>query len=144
MKTKAQTLEADYPYTSGHGQTGTCNKEKESKGVVKVTGWSQVKKDSVSQLKAALDQGVVTVTIEADQSVFQMYTSGIMDSPKCGTSLDHAVAAVGYGSEGGKEYYIVRNSWGASWGDQGYIKIAAVEGKGICGIQMQAYSATTD
>jgi len=144
LKTKAQVLEADYPYTSGHGQTGTCNKDKESKGVVKVTGWSQVKKDSVSQLKAALDQGVVTVTIEADQSVFQMYTSGIMDSPKCGTSLDHAVAAVGYGSEGGKEYYIVRNSWGASWGDQGYIKIAAVEGKGICGIQMQAYSATTD
>ena len=74
-----------------------------------------------------------------------MYTSGIMDSSKYGTSLNHAVAAVVYyGSKGGKEYYIVRNSWGASWGDQGYIKIAAVEGKGICGIQMQAYSATTD
>jgi len=73
-----------------------------------------------------------------------MYTSGVMDSTACGTNLDHAVAAVGYGTEGGKDYYIVRNSWGASWGDQGYIKIAAVEGKGICGIQMQAYSATTD
>jgi len=73
-----------------------------------------------------------------------MYTSGVMDSTACGTNLDHAVAAVGYGTEGGKDYYIVRNSWGASWGDQGYIKIAAVEGKCICGIQMQAYSATTN
>mgnify|MGYP002631748453 FL=1 len=67
-----------------------------------------------------------------------------MDSTACGTSLDHAVAAVGYGTEGGQEYYIVRNSWGASWGDAGYIKIAAVEGKGICGIQMESlYPSTT-
>ena len=67
---------------------------------------------SVSQLKAALNKGVVTVTIEADKSVFQMYHSGILDTPACGTNLDHAVAAVGYGSQGGQDYYIVRNSWG--------------------------------
>jgi len=78
------------------------------------------------------------VTIEADRAVFQQYTSGVMDSASCGTSLDHAVAAVGYGTEGGQEYYIVRNSWGASWGLDGYIKIAAVEGAGICGIQMES------
>jgi len=144
LKSNAQALEADYPYTSGHGQTGTCNKSKESKGVVKVKGWTAVPRDSVSQLKAAIDQGVVTVTIEADKTVFQQYKSGVLDTKKCGTSLDHAVAAVGYGTESGKEYYIVRNSWGAAWGDQGYIKIAAVEGKGICGIQMQAFAATTD
>jgi len=64
-----------------------------------------------------------------------MYTGGILDSSKCGTSLDHAVAAVGYGSENGEEYYLVRNSWGSSWGESGYIKIAAKAGKGICGIQ---------
>ena len=144
MESHAQVLESDYPYTSGHGQTGTCDSSKASGGVVKVTGYASVPSNSVSQLKAAIDQGVVTVTIEADQSVFQMYTSGVMDSTACGTNLDHAVAAVGYGTEGGKEYYIVRNSWGASWGDQGYIKIGAVEGAGICGIQMQAYSATTN
>jgi len=49
--------------------------------------------------------------------VFQQYQSGILDSTECGTKLDHAVAAVGYGSEGGKDYYIVRNSWGPSWGE---------------------------
>ena len=64
-----------------------------------------------------------------------MYTGGILDSDACGTQLDHAVTAVGYGKEGDKEYYIIRNSWGPSWGENGYIKIAAVEGDGICGIQ---------
>jgi hypothetical protein len=75
--------------------------------------------------------------------VFQQYTGGILNSKQCGTSLDHAVTAVGYGSEDGQEYYIVRNSWGASWGDQGYIKIAAVNGAGICGIQKQSLWPTT-
>lgn len=63
-----------------------------------------------------------------------MYQSGILDSYDCGTSLDHAVSAVGYGSENGQEYFIVRNSWGNDWGEAGYIRIAAVEGQGICGI----------
>jgi len=73
-----------------------------------------------------------------------MYSGGVFDSAACGTKLDHAVAAVGYGTEGGKEYYIVRNSWSASWGDQGYIKIAAVPGAGICGIQLDALYPETD
>jgi cathepsin L len=109
-----------------------------------VAGNRNVPSNSVSQLKAAINQGVVTVTIEADQMVFQQYQSGVLDTPACGTNLDHAVAAVGYGTEGGKDYYIVRNSWSAAWGDQGYIKIAAVEGAGICGIQMNSLYPTTD
>jgi len=67
-----------------------------------------------------------------------------LDSTACGTHLDHAVAAVGYGTEGGVDYYIVRNSWTAAWGDNGYIKIAAVEGKGICGIQQLCSFPSTD
>jgi len=93
---------------------------------------------------AAINNGVVSVTVEADKMVFQQYKSGVMDSLACGTSLDHAIAAVGYGTEGGKEYYIVRNSWSAGWGDAGYIKIAAVEGKGICGIQMSNSYPSSD
>jgi len=117
-----------------------------SKTKVKVTDYATVSPNSVSQLKAAIDNGVVSVTIEADQAVFQQYTSGVMDSLACGTQLDHAVAAVGYGTDAatGKDYYIVRNSWSASWGDEGYIKIAAVAGRGICGIQMQNSYPTTD
>jgi C1A family cysteine protease len=102
---------------------------------------------SVKQLKAAIAEAPVSVTIEADKTVFQQYTSGVLDSSACGTQLDHAVTAVGYGTEDGKDYYLVRNSWGASWGDEGYIKIAATEaslGKGICGIQQTSVVPTTD
>jgi len=124
-------------YTSGTTQaTGSCMFDK-SKANTHISSYENVAPNSVSQLKAAIDKGVVSVTIEADKMVFQQYQSGIMDSTACGTRLDHAVAAVGYGTEAGQDYYIVRNSWSASWGDEGYIKIAAVEGKGICGIQMQ-------
>jgi len=73
-----------------------------------------------------------------------MYSGGIFDSASCGTNLDHAVAAVGYGSENGQDFYIVRNSWGASWGEKGYIRIAAVEGKGICGIQQVSLWPSTN
>jgi cathepsin L len=90
-------------------------------------------------LKAAIAKAPISVTVEADQRVFQMYSDGIFDSAECGTKLDHAVAAVGYGSEGGKDYYIVRNSWSGSWGEMGYIRIAITgDGPGICGIQMES------
>jgi KDEL-tailed cysteine endopeptidase len=61
-----------------------------------------------------------------------------MNTPLCGTDLDHGVTAVGYGIEGGREFYLVRNSWGPDWGDKGYIKIGVAPGKGICGIQMES------
>ena len=128
-------MESDYPYTSGSGSSGKCQYDK-SKGEVGVKTWTNVPKKSVAQLKAAIDKQPVAVTIEADTTVFQHYTSGVLDSTKCGTSLDHAVTAVGYGTnESGQAYYLVRNSWGPDWGEQGYIRIAAVDGLGICGIQ---------
>jgi len=93
---------------------------------------------------AAIAKGVVSVTVEADRSVFQRYTSGILNSTQCGTQMDHAIAAVGYGNLNGQDYYIVRNSWGGSWGDRGYINIAAVPGVGICGIQQVSVWPTTN
>ena len=67
--------------------------------------------------------------------LFAFYNGGILNSNLCGTTLDHGVTAVGYGVEKGREFYIVRNSWGPDWGDQGYIRIGIAEGVGICGIQ---------
>lgn len=133
-------LESAYPYTA---RDGTCVASA-SKGKVDATGYTNVKVNSVDQLKAAIAQAPTSVTIEADTMVFQMYTGGVLDSTYCGTNLDHAVTAVGYGTESGKEYYLVRNSWGSSWGEEGYIKIAAVDGQGICGIQEDSLYPSTD
>ena len=86
---------------------------------------------------AALATLPLTVSIEADKYVFQAYQSGVLDSTSCGTSLDHAVLTVGWGTESGQDYWLVKNSWNTTWGDQGYIKLAIVDGNGICGVQME-------
>jgi len=90
-------------------------------------------------MKAALATQPLAVSIEADKYAFQAYHNGVLDSTKCGTSLDHAVLTVGWGNDAdsGMDYWLVKNSWNTTWGDQGYIKLAIVDGKGICGVQME-------
>ncbi len=127
-------LEKDYPYA---GVDQTCQYDK-AKVVVTPTGGDQVATNNANALKTAIADGPVSVAIEADTFVFQFYQKGILNSKNCGTNLDHGVVAVGYGQDGsGKQYYIVRNSWGSSWGNKGYVWIAIVDGAGICGIQME-------
>ncbi|CDW78651.1 cathepsin l [Stylonychia lemnae] len=125
--------EANYPYAAVD-QTCQADPKKE---IVTDLGHNDITPNSVAALKAAIAQGPVSVAIEADTFTFQFYSGGVLNSSGCGTNLDHGVVAVGYGKENNQEYYIVRNSWGPSWGESGYIRIAAVEGAGICGIQMQ-------
>merc|ERR1712243_75698 len=78
---------------------------------------------------AVATKGVISIAVAAN-SAFQRYSGGIFDDPNCTESLNHAVAAVGYNTSEG--YWIVRNSWGSSWGDSGYIKM--VMGKNMCGL----------
>jgi len=87
-----------------------------------VTSFNDVTSDSASQLMAAVSKGPVSVAIEADQSGFQFYKSGVF-SGTCGTNLDHGVLVVGYGTDSGKDYWKVKNSWGTTWGDAGYIRL---------------------
>lgn len=133
-KDNGMELESDYPYTA---LDGTCAWKK-SLVQATPTGKVQVAQNNANALKAAIAVGPVSVAIEADTFVFQFYSGGILNSKACGTNLDHGVVAVGYGTDAsGKQYYIVRNSWGSSWGLKGYINIAVVDGAGICGIQME-------
>jgi C1A family cysteine protease len=115
---------ADYPYTSGGGSTGMCRFDS-SKVAVKVAGYKSVARGE-SNLKAALNNGPVSVCLAAD--AFQSYRGGILKS--CPGQVDHCVQAVGY--DDSQNYWIVRNSWARSWGEQGYIRIAT--GSDLCHI----------
>merc|ERR1719311_2003119 len=110
--------EQSYPYTA---RDGTC-KSSGSTAIPQggVTGYKSVgslfSKATVAKLESAIELNPVSIAIEADQSSFQHYTGGIL-ATGCGTNLDHGVLAVGYDSDAG--YWKVKNSWGATWGDNG-------------------------
>jgi len=122
----AIATEASYAYTAKDGSCKSSFTTAIPQGGV--TGYKDVQ-NSASALKSALDSNPVSVAIEADQSVFQMYTSGTITSG-CGTNLDHGVLAVGYDGNTIK----VKNSWGSSWGMNGYVNIDASQ----CGITTSA------
>merc|ERR1719171_2283681 len=124
--------EESYPYTSGGGTTGTCKKT--CKPIVTITGHTDVPSKDEKSLKAAVSKQPVSVAIEADKSAFQLYKGGVLDNPACGKQLDHGVLVVGYGTDG-KDYWKVKNSWGATWGEKGYIRMA--RNKNQCGIAQQ-------
>jgi hypothetical protein len=135
---KGLCKEADYPYISGAGQDGwTC--QTNCTKAVTVTGYKAVPKGSESALLQALLLGPVAIGVDASETPFYMYKKGIIDSPKCGKKIDHAVLLVGYGAGsvseetvGGTQYWKVKNSWNKSWGEAGYLRIA--KGKDLCAI----------
>lgn len=119
--------EGSYPYTARNGvcQYSSCSLAIPAGGITGVTHVSK----SASSLQSALQQQPVSVGIQADQSAFQFYSGGILTGT-CGTQLDHSVLAVGYDTS--SNYWLVKNSWGASWGDNGYVKLDMAGDK--CGI----------
>ncbi|KAL9238319.1 hypothetical protein vseg_012754 [Gypsophila vaccaria] len=126
----------DYPYTA---TDGTCDQYRKNAKVVTIDGYEDVSPNNEKALQKAVANQPVSVAIEAGGRAFQLYKSGVFTG-SCGTALDHGVVAVGYGTtEDGKDYWIVRNSWGADWGENGYIRmernIAAKSGK--CGIAVE-------
>jgi C1A family cysteine protease len=133
--------ESDYPYTA----TGGVCKEKTGEIVegTAPTTWVNVE-SSNDALLSAIQQQPVSVAIEADQTTFQFYSSGVLTG-KCGTNLDHGVLAVGYGTLDGVDYYKIKNSWGKSWGMDGYVLLERKDVRGgQCGILLSASYPTLD
>jgi C1A family cysteine protease len=130
--------ETAYPYTSG--ATGTGGSCKACSATYKFSTCADVKPNDQVSLKGAVATQPVSVAIQADSAYFQLYKSGVLTSTSCGTNLNHGVLTVGYGTENGTPYWLVKNSWSASWGDQGYVKILrsdSTNDAGICGIAKQ-------
>jgi hypothetical protein len=125
--------QSSYPYRA---VGGTCKYSSSNTGKG-TTGYVSVTANNSTAMKSALAGRPLAVSIEADKAVFQNYASGIFNSSLCGTTLDHAVIVVGWGTSGTTEYWTVRNSWGTSWGERGYIRMAITSGAGICGVQSQ-------
>jgi cathepsin L len=119
--------EASYPYTA---RDGKC---KQVPSVATVSKFTDVKRGDETGLMSAVNMNPVSVAVDAQ--AWSSYRSGVMTGA-CGSSLDHGVLAIGYGTDGSNDYWLVKNSWGTSWGEQGFIRL--VRGKDECGIALAA------
>ena len=145
-KNSGLCTEQAYPYVSGTTKTaGTCQKSCSVVSGSAVRKSVAVQANSDNAMMTALTIGTVSIAIEADQKAFQMYSAGIFGSTnaqECGTNLDHGVLLVGYGSSDKQDYYIMKNSWGTTWGESGYMRMGRGpqynNGAGQCGLLMQA------
>jgi cathepsin L len=130
--------ESAYPYTA---RDGTCKSSScSAQPYTQITGYKDVT-HTENALGAAVDSEPISVAIEADQSSFQLYKSGVLTAA-CGRNLDHGVLLVGYGHDAASnlDYWKVKNSWGTSWGEAGYIRM--VRNKDECGIADEPSYAT--
>ncbi|KAK1615356.1 hypothetical protein QYE76_020873 [Lolium multiflorum] len=130
------TTEGNYPYT---GTDGSCNSNKESKSAASITGYEDVPANDEASLQKAVAAQPVSIALDGGDNLFRFYKGGIL-SGDCGTELDHGIVAVGYGVAGdGTKYWVMKNSWGTTWGEKGFIRMKRdiADEQGLCGLAMQ-------
>ena len=126
--------EESYPYEM---RKSYCRYSNNNLGA-SISGAKRINFGDEGDLERAVAMVPVSVAIDASHYSFQLYSGGVYDEPYCSSySLDHGVLAVGYGSEAGKDYWIVKNSWGTVWGEAGYIKMSKGRNN-QCGIATMA------
>ncbi|GCC28364.1 hypothetical protein chiPu_0006794 [Chiloscyllium punctatum] len=127
--------EESYPYTA---KEGLCSFNPETIGAV-CNGYIDLPKGSEAYLQMAVaDNGPISVAIDAGHLSFQLYSSGVYDEPLCSSEeLNHGVLVIGYGTLHGNDYWLVKNSWGTDWGDEGFIYMSRNKNN-QCGIASAA------
>jgi len=126
--------EKSYPYTA---EDGTCHYNSANSGAT-LKSYVNVNQGDENDLQAKVNVGPTSVAIDASQSSFQFYSTGVYYEPNCSsTQLDHGVLAVGWGTSSGSDYWIVKNSWGSDWGQSGYIWMSRNKDNN-CGIATMA------
>ncbi|XP_059494519.1 procathepsin L-like [Stegostoma tigrinum] len=118
-----------YPYT---GQVGFCRHHR-TKIVARIIDYRRVREGEINLAKAVRDVGPISVVIYSGLKTFQFYEQGVYYDQDCKHPANHAVLTVGFGTENGMNYWLVKNSWGTSWGEKGYIRMSKDKGNN-CGI----------
>jgi C1A family cysteine protease len=135
-------LEKDYKYLYLFGNNNISSYCKNCKSYVSFMNCFYILPGNQLTLKYVLNKNPVIASVDASSFYFRFYSSGILDEINCGTNINHAVEIIGYGNENGIDFWIVRNSWGTDWGENGYIRIKRTNLQndiGICGIASNLY-----
>jgi cysteine peptidase B len=130
--------EASYPYSSGSGTAPSCTKSSGTPASIQVLDHSVVESDEEVMAAWVAKNGPLSVSVDAMTNLWWPYSGGIM-SGCCNTQVDHAVLIVGFGEENGQKYWLIKNSWNAQWGEEGYIRLE--RGTNQCGITYQPVGA---
>mmetsp|Transcript_26187 Transcript_26187/g.61094 ORF Transcript_26187/g.61094 Transcript_26187/m.61094 type:complete len:544 (-) Transcript_26187:149-1780(-) len=138
-----------FPYDPPSGAVGSCSRKDTCQQAVLsgyVVSYRWVSRGDMTALMEALAQQPVAVAVAASSMAFQLYGSGIITADECGSQVDHAVLLIGYGTDSGLDYWRLKNSWGTSWGEDGFFRIErGAGGQGSCGILVQpAYPVISD
>ncbi|XP_038711432.1 senescence-specific cysteine protease SAG39-like [Tripterygium wilfordii] len=133
VQNQGLTTDTNYPYQA---MEGTCESSKIANIAAQISGYEDVTPNSETALLQAVSQQPVSVAIDGSARDFRFYGTGVFTG-ECSTHLSHAVTAVGYGtSDDGTKFWLIKNSWGESWGENGYMKIQrdVDNPEGLCGL----------
>ncbi|GMY37567.1 senescence-specific cysteine protease sag12 [Fagus crenata] len=136
LQNQGIATEENYPYQA---MEGSCDQERASNYAARITSFEDVTPNSEEALLQAVATQPISVAIDASSLAFQHYSMGVYNG-ECGTQMTHAVTVIGYGiNDDGTKYWLIKNSWGTTWGENGYMRIQRdfEYQQGLCGIAIR-------